>query len=62
MNPFSENFLELKGINYAIYGPQLLNSIDLLKFVNATVVPSTLQLRLTEKVKKESNLSPLKKD
>lgn len=61
MNPFSEDFLELKGINYAIYGPHLLNAIDLLKFVNATVVASTLQLRLREKIKKKVKFKSIKK-
>jgi len=51
VNPFSEDFLELKCMKYAIYRPHLLNSIDLLIFVKATVEASTLQFKLTEKIK-----------
>lgn len=53
VNPFSEDFLELKCINYALYGSCVLNSIDLLMFVKATaVVASTSQLKLTKKIGK----------
>lgn len=57
VNPFSEDFLELKCIKYALYGPYVLNSIDLLMFVKATaVVTSTSQLKLTEKIEKMSQI------
>lgn len=57
VNPFSEDFLELKCINYALYGPYVLNSIDLLMFVKATaVVTSTSQLKLIEKIEKMSQI------
>lgn len=48
-----ESFSELKGINYALYVPYALNSVDLLRFVKATaVVTSTSQLKLSEKIEK----------
>lgn len=49
MNPFSEDFLEIKHLNYAIYGPHLLSSIDLPIFIKATLVASNLQLKLKGK-------------
>lgn len=36
VDPFSEDFLKLKCINYAIHGPRLLNSVDLQMFVKAS--------------------------
>lgn len=57
VNPFSDDFLELKCINYALYRLCALNSIDLLMFVKATaVVTSTLQLKLTERILKMSQI------
>lgn len=51
VNPFSEDFLELKHVNYVLYWPYVLNAIDLLMFVKATaVMTSTTQLKLTEKI------------
>lgn len=52
MKPFSEDFLKQKCNNYALYGSYVLNSIDLLVFLKATVVTTTSQLKLTEKIEK----------
>lgn len=54
-------FLELKHINYAIYGPHLLNPIALLMFVKTTVLSSTLQLESAEKIKKRVKFKSMNK-
>ena len=51
INSFSGNFVELKCMNYAIYGPHLLYSVDFLMFIKASLTARSLELNSVGKIR-----------